>query len=181
MNKVFLREIAASDTPNIVRWRNSESVKKNLFSQSELTPEQHLAWLKNKVETGLCAQYIIVVIENDISIDIGTIFIKNIDRKNNKGEFGIFIGEVDARGKGYAKLAVNAILKIAFDQLLLNRVYLSVLFDNIAGIKVYEDSGFRREGVLKEDYLRDDIYVDVLLMGVTKKMWSESVSVSESI
>jgi RimJ/RimL family protein N-acetyltransferase len=84
MSEVILRKIKASDTDNIVRWRNSDSVKRNLFTQSELTAEQHLGWLKSKVETGSCAQYIIVVSENSTNTDIGTVFIKNIDRQSNK-------------------------------------------------------------------------------------------------
>lgn len=45
MSKVVLRKINELDTANIVRWRNSESVKMNLFTQSELSAEQHLDWL----------------------------------------------------------------------------------------------------------------------------------------
>jgi UDP-4-amino-4,6-dideoxy-N-acetyl-beta-L-altrosamine N-acetyltransferase len=179
MSEVILRKIKASDTDNIVRWRNSDSVKRNLFTQSELTAEQHLGWLKSKVETGSCAQYIIVVSENNTSIDIGTVFIKNIDRQSNKGELGIFIGEADAHGKGYAKLAVTEILRIAFEEMMLNRVYLTVMADNIAGIKAYEKAGFQCEGVLKEDYLRGITYIDVIVMGVTKKMWSTYGNISQ--
>ncbi|MGI5943105.1 MAG: GNAT family N-acetyltransferase [Pelotomaculaceae bacterium] len=179
MSEVILRKIKASDTDNIVRWRNSDSVKRNLFTQSELTAEQHLGWLKSKVETGSCAQYIIVVSENSTNTDIGTVFIKNIDRQSNKGEFGIFIGEADARGKGYAKLATIEILKIAFEKMMLNRVFLTVMADNISGIKVYEKAGFLCEGVLREDYLRGNTYVDVLVMGVTKKMWLKFGNISQ--
>jgi RimJ/RimL family protein N-acetyltransferase len=101
------------------------------------------------------------------------VFIKNIDRKNNKGEFGIFIGDPNARGKGFTKLAVATILRIAFTEMMLNRVYLTVMADNIAGIKAYEKAGFQLEGVLKEDYLRDSTHIDVIVMGITMKKWLE--------
>jgi len=72
MNEIVLRKIQVSDTENIVRWRNSVFVKRNLFNQSELTAEQHLDWLKSKVENGFCAQYIIVVLGKETNTDIGT-------------------------------------------------------------------------------------------------------------
>ncbi len=171
MSEVILRKIKASDTDNIVRWRNSDSVKKNLFTQSELTAEQHLAWLKSKVDTGSSAQYIIVISENNINTDIGTVFIKNIDRQSNKGEFGIFIGEASYRGKGYAQIASKKILEIGFLELNLNRIYLSVMSDNMAGIATYKKAGFEVEGILKEDYLQNNEYRDIVVMGITRGKW----------
>jgi UDP-4-amino-4,6-dideoxy-N-acetyl-beta-L-altrosamine N-acetyltransferase len=171
MSKVVLRKINELDTANIVRWRNSESVKMNLFTQSELSAEQHLDWLKNKVESGLCDQYIIVISEDNTCTDVGTVFIKNIDRKNKKGEFGIFIGEESYRGKGYAQEATKQILEIGFSELNLNRIYLYVMSDNIAGIKAYKKAGFEIEGILKEDYLRGDKFIDIVVMGITKGKW----------
>lgn len=178
MNTMELRKITVDDTDNIVKWRNTDSVKKNLFTQTELLPEQHLRWIKEKVNTGVCAQYIIVINEDGAEIDIGTVFIKNIDRKNCKGEFGIFISEVGNRGKGYRKIATQEMPKISFDELMLNRVYLSVIEDNLSAISSYEKAEFIKEGILKEDYLRSDGYVDVVIMGVTRKMWKNEQNMS---
>ena len=147
-----------------------------MFTQSLLTPEQHINWLNNYVYKGKCYQYIITVILCGKSYDIGTIFLKNIDKGNNKAEYGIFIGEQNFCGKGYAKLASELILKIAFEELLLNRVYLSVMFDNMAAIKTYKKVGFVQEGILKEDFFRENKFIDILIMGITKKMWEQKKS-----
>ena len=170
---VVLRRINASDTKNIVKWRNLGSVRVNLYTQTELTEKQQEEWLQTKVSTGLCAQYIIVVQENGAPIDIGTVFIKNIDRDSNKGEFGIFIGEEAARGKGYGKQAIRQMLAVGFGELGLNRIYLTVMADNLAAIEAYQDTGFQYEGVLREDFLRYDGYVDIVAMGLTAKRWRE--------
>lgn len=167
--EVTLRPIDLSDTANIVKWRNSQFVKSNLFSQSDLTGEQHINYFNNVVSKGKCYQYIIEVKMNNKSLDIGTTFIKNIDMNNRKGEFGIFIGEEKARGKGYAKLAIKEILKIAFSNLQLNRCYLEVLAENQRAIHLYEKVGFKKEGLLKQDYSRNGQYYDVLIMGMLKE------------
>ncbi len=165
---VKLRKLVESDTANIVKWRNSTSVKCNLYSQEDITEEQHLNYFHNVVETGKCVQYIITVDDENGSRDIGTTFIKNIDRDSNKGEFGIFIGEDSARGKGYAKYAISEILKIAFEELDLNMVYLSVMEDNISAIRAYENAGIKIEGKLRNGYLKKDGYVDIVIMSILK-------------
>lgn len=174
LNNVLLRKIEISDTPNIVRWRNTESVKRNLYSQNDLTEEQHLWWLENKVKTGECSQYIINIDDTKEHCDIGTVFIKNIDMQQQKGEFGIQIGEDKFRGMGYGKEAACQMLAIAFNELHLNRVYLSVLKSNVSAIKSYLNAGFLKEGILKEDYFRDGVFYDVIVMAITKNDWKNS-------
>ena len=171
MTEILLRPLSLADTENIVKWRNDPAVKRYLYSQEELEPEQHIAYYEKYIKSGKSAQFIIVVDDDGIQTDIGTIFIKNIDTANHSGEYGIFIGEDVGRGKGYAKLATEIILNYGFEVLKLHRIFLSVMADNIPAIKVYEKSGFIHEGVLREDYLRNDGYVDIVLMAILKQDW----------
>jgi len=171
-NHINLRYIKVSDTADIIKWRNSLDVKRNLYTQDELTEEQHIGWFKNVVEIGACSQFIIEHMENNGGWrSAGTVYIKNIDRQNRKGEFGIFIGEQKFRGKGLASQATKLILAHAFEELQLNRVYLTVFHDNIPAIKAYESAGFEREGLLKQDFLRYDGFCDILYMGITLDKW----------
>lgn len=172
-NQIRLRKITPVDTENIVHWRNSPDVRKNLYIQDKLTAEQHLNWLKTKVDCGSCVQYIICEVKDGGETDIGTVYIKNIDNVSRKGEFGIFIGEPEGRGKGYAAIATKSILTVAFNELCLNRVYLTVFYDNIPAILTYEKAGFLREGLLKQDFKRYDGYVDVICMGITADRWQQ--------
>lgn len=140
--KVNLRRIALSDTANIVRWRNSEDVRKNLFTQDDLTEAQHINWFHSKVEPGFCAQYIIEVSDESGIHDIGTTFIKGIDKEKKEGEFGVFIGEASFRGKHLSAEITKEMIQIGFQELNLKRVWLSVFEDNYAAIKAYRKVGF---------------------------------------
>lgn len=176
MIEVKLRPLTLGDTQNIVKWRNNIAVKKNLYSQDELTPEQHIKYFENMVETKKCVQFIIELNTDGFISDIGTAFIKNIDYRNRNGEFGIFIGEDNARGKGYASIATNKIVAYGFEVMNLNRIFLTVMSDNIPAIKTYEKVGFIHEGVMREEYLRDDGYVDVILMSILRSEWEGKTS-----
>lgn len=173
MNNLYIRPITLDDTDDIVRWRNSESVKINLFSQIHLTPEQHIAYFKKNVETGKCYQFIIVADGESI----GTVFLKNVDVKTKTAEFGIFIGELHARGKGYASRATRLILDYGFSNLFLNEITLSVFSDNIPAIKAYQKAGFLEKELHKDYVKRDSGSSDVLIMVITRDKWKKTRNV----
>lgn len=160
--KVILRYIDENDTTNIVKWRNNSNVRKNFIYQETFTEEIHNNWMKNYVNTGRVVQFIIV--EKSTGYSIGSVFLRDIDEKNNKAEFGIFIGEDEARGKGFGTEATNLILDYGFNKLKLNKVFLRVLAKNIGAIKSYEKAGFDREGLFREDVRIKDNYEDVIFM-----------------
>jgi len=165
-SKVVLREIGDDDTANIVKWRNSADVIKNFFIQDVLTEEQHRFWLNNKVRTGAVAQFIII--DKETSTPVGSTFLRDIDPKNKKAEYGIFIGESCARGKGLGSEAAVLITDFGFKQLNLNRVYLRVFAHNANAIKSYENAGFTCEGLLRQDIYANDRYNDVVIMSKLK-------------
>lgn len=168
MGVISLRPLTLADTSNIVRWRNQPEVYKNLYSQNLITEEQHTNYFHKYVETGLVRQYIIVADINGTPVDIGTVFLKDIDSISNKAEYGLFIGELQAQGKGFASLVAEETLKIAFKNLGLNRVYLTVFANNVRAQKSYEKAGFRKEGVLRQDFFDGEKYVDIICMGILK-------------
>lgn len=171
MADITLRPLTLADTSNIVRWRNQPEVYKNLYSQELITEEQHIGYFHKYVETGLVRQYIIVADIEGAPIDIGTVFLKGIDHGSRKAEYGLFIGESCARGKGFACLIASAALNVAFGELGLNRVYLTVFSENAPAIRSYEKAGFKNEGFLRQDFYDGKQYHDIIVMGVLKEEW----------
>lgn len=76
---------------------------------------------------------------------LGTISLKKIDYCVRSAEFAIALRKASC-GQGIGGNATREILKIAFDELGLKRVYLNVLSDNFRAIKMYEKNGFIFEG-----------------------------------
>ena len=62
-------------------------------------------------------------------------------------------------------------LKYAFDELGLNKVYLNVDAENIAACNLYEKIGFKCEGVFKEDMMHRDKMIDRKRYAILKKEW----------
>lgn len=162
-SKLYLRSIQESDTDNVLRWRNSQEVKQYFIYQANISKEEHLNWLEKKVKTGKVIQFIIV--EKDTDFPIGSVYLQDVDRANNKAEYGIFIGE-KVKNRGYGTLVTRCVLKYAFEELNLHRVYLRVYEDNERAITCYEKAGFIREAMLRDDVYVNKQYRNIVLMGI---------------
>jgi len=161
---VRLRPIEDSDAEAIVNWRNSDFVRQHFIFQDAFTVEMQLRWMENHVKVGKVAQFIIEADETPA----GSVFLRDIDRIHAKGEFGIFLGDPRFAGQGVGAEATKQVLSYGFGSLGLNRIFLRALAGNKRAIRSYERSGFRHEGVLRQDVWCNGGYQDVVLMGVLR-------------
>lgn len=164
---IYLRLMTAEDTDLIVEWRNKDAVRKNFIYQELFTREGHENWIKNKVETGQVVQMIIC--DSATDRPLGSVYIRDIDRKHNKAEYGIFIGEDDARGRGVGTAAAKLMLRYCFQEEGLHRVYLRAFASNVQAIRSYEKAGFVREGLLRDDVRIDGEYCDIQWMAAVSE------------
>ncbi len=163
-DKILLRPITIADTPYIVKWRNNPSVMNNFIFREAITEEMHNNWMNTKVATGQVIQYIAV--ERDTNRPIGSVYYRDVDFNNNSAEFGIFIGEDDARGKGYGKEITNLFTAFGLNDIGFHRIQLRVLAGNVAAYKTYENAGFVKEGVFHDMERLDGKYHDVIFMAI---------------
>ena len=161
---IYLRPMTEDDTDLIVAWRNSDGVRKHFIYQAMFTREGHLNWLKTVVEPGKAAQMIICELGTDKPL--GSVYIRDIDAGHRKGEYGIFIGEEVARGRGIGTAAAKLMMQYAFEELKLHRLFLRVYADNLRAIRSYEKAGFVREAYLKDDVCVNGSFRDIVLMAV---------------
>lgn len=140
-DQIYLRLMEIADTDKIVSWRNKDIVRNHFIYQEPFTKEGHLNWIHTQIESGNVVQFIIC--EKSGNRDVGSVYLRDIDREKKCAEYGIFIGEEDALGKGYGTQAADLILNYAFGKLKLRSVFLRVFADNIRARKSYEKAGFR--------------------------------------
>lgn len=166
--KIYLSSMSESDIENVVKWRNH--VRDKFINRELLTVRSQNEWLNKVVRQGKAVQYVIFTKEGR---GIGSVFLKDIDKRNKKAEFGIFIGEEEAQGKGYGSEAAGLMIKYGFQELGLHKIILRVFAFNKNAIKSYENAGFVQEGYLKDEVYVENTFYDIVLMGIIKDNGNE--------
>lgn len=161
---IYLRPMTYEDTDDIVRWRNQDEVRKNFIYQNLFTRQSHENWIKNMVEPGKVVQ--MVICDEKTDLPLGSVYIRDIDPVHHKGEYGIFIGEAQARGRGVGTAAAKLMVKYGLAELGLHKIFLRVFADNLRAIRSYEKAGFVQEAYLKDEVCIDGKYRDMLFMAV---------------
>lgn len=159
---IYLRPMEYEDTDRIVEWRNRDSVRRNFIYQVLFTRESHTNWIHSMVETGKVVQMVICLEDGDVPV--GSVYIRDIDPQHKKAEYGIFIGEDTARGRGIGTAAAKLMLQYSFEELKLHKVFLRAYADNRQAVRSYEKAGFVREAYLKDDVCIDGQFRDMVLM-----------------
>ena len=83
---------------------------------------------------------------------LGTVSLKNIDKRAKNAEYAISFS-YESQGTGAAAFATKEILKYAFDNLGLERVYLNVIPQNERANNFYKKMGFVFEGEFRNHIL----------------------------
>lgn len=162
--KIYLRLMTRDDTDRIVEWRNNPRVRNNFIYRKPFTREGHLEWIRNKVYTGEVIQFIIC--EKETDRPVGSVYFRDISKEHHRAEYGIFIGEDDAIGKGIGSETCRIACEYGFAVEKWHKIILRVLPDNRAAIRSYEKAGFEVEAHLKDEVYIDGVYRDVILMGL---------------
>lgn len=145
-----VRALIKEDAPRILSWIKDPEINRFFLIDSNTANLDSILLFIEKSQSKSENLHLAVTDDNDYYL--GTISLKNIDYEARNAEYAISLCR-DAHGTGAARFATIEILRIAFDELDLNRVYLNVLSDNIKAIKFYEKSNFIFEGEFKEHLL----------------------------
>jgi RimJ/RimL family protein N-acetyltransferase len=84
---------------------------------------------------------------------------------------GIAIGERDYWSKGYGTDATRLIVQYGFLELNLHRISLALNSYNPRARRAYEKAGFRYEGTMRGDTLREGQRTDGIFMGILRREW----------
>ena len=172
--KVVLRGLELYDAKELHKCVNDWEVRRYLgmfYPFSEIEEEEFVksSWERRKKGT----DFIFGICEKENGQLIGTIGLHKVDWKNRNAELGIAIWKKEYWGRGYGTDAIIALLKYAFHELNLHRVYLRVYNFNKRAIRCYEKAGFKKEGVMREAFWRNGEWHDTILMSILQSEFKQ--------
>ncbi len=167
---IILRPLKITDMEKTLEWRNNiELIKLTQGIRFPKTRAMEEGWFKNALNDTSNRNIYFGIDEIKTEKFIGIIQLSNIDWISKICEFGIVIGDIENRGKGYAKESMTLLFKYAFNILNLRKITLRVIGSNNNAIKLYRLINFIEEGYLKDHVFFDGKYYDVLVLSLFKE------------
>jgi diamine N-acetyltransferase len=160
---IFLRALELEDINYLFSIENNE--KYWSISDSQIPFSKYLLnrYLNNSDMDIYEAKQLRLVIADFQNITIGLIDLFDIDFKNNRAGVAIIINE-KMRSKGFAKEALELLIKYSKTHLSLHQLYCNILEDNTHSVNLFKSVEFKQVG-LKKDWIKfDGKYKNELLL-----------------
>ena len=148
----------------MLRWMGDPVVAKNLGLRSEPSAERTAQWLE-RATTDDTIEARAVLLDGE---HVGNVVLDQIDRHVSRARLSIYVGESAARSRGVGKAAVKLALDLAFGELGLHKVWLTVHERNAAAIAAYKAVGFAVEGTHRDEFVIDGERLAEIYMGRLK-------------
>lgn len=166
-----LRPFHPKDAEGMLSWMKDKSIN-DVFATDfgSFTLEKVLKFIEsaNKDKSNL---HLACVDDNDEYL--GTVSLKAINKQDKNAEYAISFCK-KAHGTGAAHYATQEILKIAFMELGLERVYLNVIPDNTRANAFYKKSGFVFEGTFRKHIQIKDQLKDLNWYSILKEEYEKT-------
>jgi RimJ/RimL family protein N-acetyltransferase len=171
--KITLRQLKKTDDKSLFKYANDRLVSQYTLVPYPYTLAMAQDFIKDtakKIKAGVSFDLGIVAEDNNEVVGMVAIRIK--DNKAGVGEIGYWLGR-KFWGKGIASEAAAMILKFAFQDLKLKKVYGKVMRPNTASVKILGKNNFMLEGMLRQHEYKMGKIHDVLLFGLLKEEYKK--------
>jgi UDP-4-amino-4,6-dideoxy-N-acetyl-beta-L-altrosamine N-acetyltransferase len=164
---ISLRDITPNDQEAIRAWRNNPEVRKYMYTDHEIGPEEHHAWFSRILRDPSC-KYWITVCDGE---DVGLLYLYDIDTRNRRCYWGFYTTSLNVRGKGIGSFAEFSVLRFVFDHLQLQKLCGEVLASNQAVLNLHKKFGFVQEGLFRKHVLKAGGFADVVCIAILREEW----------
>lgn len=165
---LVIRPMTSSDLVEVLRWRNHPDVRQHMFTQHEISLEEHTRWFGRASQD--VARHLLIY--ERAGVPIGFVQIHEI-AKGGIADWGFYLAPDAPKGSG-AGLGFAA-LTYAFKTANLHKLCGQALASNERSIRFHEKLGFRQEGRLCQHHFDGQSYHDVLCFGLLASQWSSVI------
>lgn len=163
-NIALVRLMNEDDQGHVLSWRNNPEVRRYMFTQHELSSEEHTLWFARASQD---PDTHLLVFEID-KRPLGFINIHQV-ASGGIADWGFYAAPAAPKGTGRA--LGEAALGYAFETLGLHKLCGKALAFNERSIRLHMNLGFECEGVLRNQHFDGQLYHNVLCFGLFANEW----------
>lgn len=165
--QAVLKPLSLEYLDNMMSWVNNHEITGKFAKfNCNLTRDEEASHIRQMMASKTERAF---AMESEEGKYLGDISLHEIDWNAKKARMSILIASKEERGKGYGESAIRQLLKIAFNELSLHKVWLVVFEENEKAIGLYRKCGFQEEGILKGEYFVKGKYHDMVRMAIIRR------------
>ena len=168
MTNILLREITKctdEQKKSARKVRNQESVRKSMYTEHEISLNEHLAWVERLQSDNRQIVFVVLVDE----VVSGVVSVNAIDRLHLKSDWAFYL---DANVRGGLGAALEfGLINFVFQRVGLEKLNCEVIETNEAVVKLHKKFGFVEEGFRRENIIKNENRMGVFFLGLTKSDW----------
>ena len=158
---IYLRKLENNDLDQTHEWLHRPGINKKIGVQVPFTKDKQKEWFENLKQDK--SKFVFAICLSKCKTHIGNVSIDSIDYRHRNARFSIFIADDANQGKGYGTEALTLLEKYAFNTLGLHKLWCKTDAEGQEILNFYQKAGYRKEGFLVEQELRNGLFIDKVL------------------
>ena len=164
---IELRDLNDSDVEQLYLWRREPEVDRWMYGAIPTDLDIYRDWFREFRSDPDRTGWIILY----RGAPTGFLTLTGLAGANQAAQWGWYVGEASARGRGVGRAAQALGLDRAFRDYGLQKVWSEVLADNDMALKAQAAAGFSREGYLRRHVFKAGQFHDVVLLAILVEDW----------
>lgn len=162
----MLRPMTDADLERVFFWRNHPSIRAHMFTQHEITLDEHRAWWDSVKSSSKFASFIF----ERASTPLGYVAFSEIVTTASTATWGFYTAPDAPKGTG--SLMSLAAMDMGFGPLGLRRLNAEVLVRNTVSQQLHKSFGFVPKGLFREHVLIGEALEDVHRLALCSHDWA---------
>lgn len=163
-----LRPLTEADLALVLTWRNAPAVRKNMYTQHEISEYEHRAWF---AEVQKNPESLWFIYEDQDTEPRGVVYFSPYRPSSGNSFWGFYAGINAQPGTG-TQMEFESLDK-AFLELGLQKLNCEVLATNKKVINLHKKHGFVEEGLFRGFHFDGEQYINVVRLGIFPGEWLE--------
>lgn len=167
MSKYRVRKMQGADVQLVFEWRNHPGIRKFMYTQHEISFEEHSAWFDRASSDDM--KHLLIFEINEVPTGFVNFTYQNCARI---AEWGFYLSPGAHKGAG--KILGETALGYGFNELNLHKVCGEALDFNERSICFHQKLGFKIEGSLRDQFYDGQHFHTVHYFGLLRTEWSNA-------
>ncbi|WP_415771400.1 UDP-4-amino-4,6-dideoxy-N-acetyl-beta-L-altrosamine N-acetyltransferase [Pseudomonas sp. LB3P38] len=167
MQLVPILEVSRQVQSRVRDLRNQPDVRQYMYTDHEISDAEHTAWLGSLPDNPRQSVFVLML---DGAVR-GVVSLNAISTLHKTADWAFYL-DSELQGQGLGSRLEFWLLDHAFGVAGLEKLNCEVLQSNPAVIRLHQKFGFSIEGVRRQNIIKDNVRVDVVMLGITRQEWA---------